>query len=66
MGWAVGVACVPSERITGLPSVKSGLPVSGLVHAKLNMQSAATRIISKLANRTLFGFFIFCLEWILN
>ncbi|GIT58736.1 MAG: hypothetical protein Ct9H300mP19_06840 [Dehalococcoidia bacterium] len=60
-GLGVGVACVPSERITGLPSVKSGLPVSGLVHAKLNMQSAATRIISKLAETLLcldFSFFV--------
>ena len=58
MGWAVGVACVPSERITGLPSVKSGLPLSGLVHANVSMQIAATKIISELTNRTLFGFFI--------
>ena len=51
MGWAVGVACVPSERMRGLPFVKSGAPVSELEHDNAVRHSANIRIMNAIKNR---------------
>ena len=49
IGWAVGVACVPSERMRGLPFVKSG--ASELEHDNAVRHSANIRIMNAIKNR---------------
>ena len=51
IGWAVGVACVPSERMRGLPFARSGALVSGLVHVNAVRQSASIKIMNGIKDR---------------